>query len=193
MEDLRKVIEEQTKALDALKKLDGLYRTKKPKERGGDGKIIRTSKVSIQGLMVKFYKTPFSNAQRMLVKPEFIKLYYKISDGEPFDLSLWEELSQAEKSFLYKIMVNMKPDASRELTERQCKEAKQFFNKLYVNENQIRLGNNSPEVFKELGDSVQELINRNMISKHTGNRVLKDYIVAVGKINDHSNIGNDES
>ena len=65
---------------------------------------VNTSKVRIEGLLVKFYSSTYNLVKRMIVKPEFIKLYYKISDGEPFDLTLWEELTQAEKNFLFQII-----------------------------------------------------------------------------------------
>lgn len=136
---------------------------------------VNTSKVRIEGLLVKFYSSTYNLVKRMIVKPEFIKLYYKISDGEPFDLSLWDELTQAEKNFLFQIIGKAKPDLERDISERHRKEAKTFFNKLYVNENQIRLGNNSPEVLSEISDSIQTLMDRHLITKNLGGRLIKQY------------------
>ncbi len=136
---------------------------------------VNTSKVRIEGLLVKFYSSTYNLVKRMIVKPEFIKLYYKISDGEPFDLSLWDELTQSEKNFLFQIIGKAKPDLERDISERHRKEAKTFFNKLYVNENQIRLGNNSPEVLSEISDSIQTLMDRHLITKNLGGRLIKQY------------------
>lgn len=149
---------------------------------------VNTAKVVIQGLLVKFYTSEYCLAKKMVVKPEFIKLYYKISDGDPFDLLLWEELSQAEKNFMFKIISKMRPEVERDIGERHRREAKQFFNKLYVNENQLRIGNNSKEVFSELKDSLAGLMERHLITKQLGGRLIKEYERALGKINDTVNI-----
>ena len=149
---------------------------------------LNTAKVIIHGLLVKFYTSEYCLAKKMLVKPEFIKLYYKISDGAPFDLSLWEELSQPEKNFMFRIINKMKPDLERDIGERHRKEAKTFFNKMYVNENQIRIGNNSAEVFGELKDGINGLMERHLITSNLGNRLMKQYQRAIGKINDSVNI-----
>lgn len=145
---------------------------------------LNTAKVIIHGLLVKFFSSEYVLKKKMLVKPEFIKLYYKISDGAPFDLTLWEELSQPEKNFMFQIINKMKPEVERDIGERHRKEAKTFFNKLYVNENQIRIGNNSSEVLGEIKDSIGGLMDRHLITTNLGNRLIKQYQQAIGKIND---------
>lgn len=149
---------------------------------------VNTAKVVIHGLLVKFYTSEYVLKKKMMVKPEFIKLYYKISDGEPFDLSLWDELSQAEKNFMFQIISKIKPEKERDIGDRHRKEAKQFFNKLYVNENQLRIGNNSSEVFKELKESINGLMERHLITTNLGGRLIRQYQQALGKINDAVNI-----
>lgn len=144
---------------------------------------VNTSKVRIEGLLVKFYSSEYNLVKKMIVKPEFIKLYYKISDGEPFDMSLWDELSQAEKNFLFQIIGKAKPHLEKEIGDRHRKEAKTFFNKLYVNENQIRIGNNSPEIYSEIKSSLEELVDRHLISKNLGHRLIKQYKQAINDIN----------
>jgi hypothetical protein len=154
-----------------------------------DSKLkVNTGKVVIHGLLVKFYSSEYNMVKKMVVKPEFIKLYYKISDGAPFDLTLWEELSQPEKNFLFQIISKIRPESERDIGERHRKEAKQFFNKLYVNENQIRIGNNSKEIFNELKDSISGLMDRHLITTNLGGRLIKQYQQAIGKINDTVNI-----
>lgn len=143
------------------------------------GITVNTSKVRIEGLLVKFYSSTYNLVKRMIVKPEFIKLYYKISDGEPFDLALWDELTQPEKNFLFQIIGKAKPDMERDIGERHRKEAKTFFNKLYVNENQIRLGNDSPEILKEIEEALQTLMDRHLITKNLGGRLIKQYKQAI--------------
>jgi hypothetical protein len=166
MEEVKKQTEKYKQAIKSLDR-ERILATKNLK--------VNTSRVRIEGLLVKFYCSAYSLVKKMIVKPEFIKLYYKISDGEPFDLSLWDELSQAEKNFLFQIIGKVKPDLEREVGERQRKEAKTFFNKLYVNENQIRIGNNSPEIVKELKEAIETLIDRHLITKYLGNRLIKQY------------------
>lgn len=161
----------------ALKSLD------RDKVLADKGIKVNASRVRIEGLLVKFFTSTYNLAKRMIVKPEFIKLYYKISDGEPFDLSLWEELTQAEKNFLFQIIGKAKPELERDISDRHRKEAKTFFNKLYVNENQIRIGNNSPEVLQEITDSIQTLMERHLITKNLGGRLIKQYNQALQATN----------
>lgn len=149
---------------------------------------VNTSKIRIEGLLVKFYSSTYNLVKKMIVKPEFIKLYYKISDGEPFDLALWDELTQAEKNFLFQIIGKAKPELERDIGDRHRKEAKTFFNKLYVNENQIRIGNNSSEVFKEIKDAIQTLMDRHLITKNLGGRLVKQYQQAINNNNDNRDI-----
>lgn len=183
MDDFRKVVDEYEKTLKAVRRANlDLKKTMKTRDK------VNTARVSIRGLLVLYYHTAFSTPEKMLVKPEFIKLFYKINDGDPFDISLWEELSQKERSFMYRITSSLKPDNSRELAERHCKEAKQFYNKVYINENQARLGNDSPEVYQELKDSIKELIDRHMITRRVGNNVIRQYESALGKIKSANNI-----
>jgi hypothetical protein len=170
MEELNKQTNAYKQALKSLNR-DKVLTTK--------GIKVNTSKVRIEGLLVKFYSSTYNLVKRMIVKPEFIKLYYKISDGEPFDLTLWEELTQAEKNFLFQIIEKAKPDLERDIADRHRKEAKTFFNKLYVNENQIRLGNNSPEILKEIEESIQTLMDRHLITKNLGGRLIKQYQQAI--------------
>lgn len=166
MDELNRQTNAYKKALKTLDR-DKVLTTK--------GIKVNTSAVRIEGLLVKFFTSTYNQVKRMIVKPEFIKLYYKISDGEPFDLSLWDELTQAEKNFLFQIIGKAKPDLERDIGDRHRKEAKTFFNKLYVNENQIRLGNNSPEVLKEIEESIQTLMDRHLITKNLGGRLIKQY------------------
>lgn len=175
MDELNKQTNAYKQALKALNR-DKVLTTK--------GIKVNTSKVHIQGLLVKFYSSTYNLAKKMIVKPEFIKLYYKISDGEPFDLDLWDQLSQPEKNFLFRIISKAKPTLERDVGDRHRKEAKTFFNKLYVNENQIRIGNNSPQIFAEISDAIQALIDRHLISKNLGNRLVKQYQHAITAIND---------
>ena len=170
MDELNKQTNAYKQALKTLNR-DKILATK--------GIKINTSKIHIEGLLVKFYSSTYNLVKRMIVKPEFIKLYYKISDGEPFDLSLWEELTQPEKNFLFQIIGKAKPELDRDIGDRHRKEAKTFFNKLYVNENQIRLGNDSPEIFKEIEEAIQTLMDRHLITKNLGGRLIKQYQHAI--------------
>ena len=157
---------------DAIRALD------RNKVLANKGIKVNTAQIKINGLLVKYYSSTYNLVKRMVVKPEWIKLYYKISDGEPFDLSLWEELTQAEKNFLFQIISKCyarKENVWREMGERQRKEAKPIFNRLYVNENQIRIGNDSEEVFKAIEESLKELIDRHLIDKNISTRLIKQY------------------
>lgn len=166
MEELNKQTKLYKEALNSLNR-DKILTNKKLK--------VNSSKIHIEGLLVKYYSSTYNLVKRMIVKPEFIKLYYKISDGEPFDLSLWDELTQAEKNFLFLIIGKAKPELEKDVGERHRKEAKTFFNKLYVNENQLRMGNNSPEILKEIEEAISTLAERHLISKNIGGRLIKQY------------------
>lgn len=154
---------------DAIRALD------RNKVLANKGIKVNTAQIKIHGLLVKYYSSTYNLVKRMVVKPEWIKLYYKISDGEPFDLALWEELTQPEKNFLFMIISKAKPNLERDIAERQRKEAKPTFNRLYVNENQIRIGNDSEEVFKAIEESLKELVDRHLIGKNISTRLIKQY------------------
>lgn len=143
-----------------------------------------TSKIIIQGLLVKLYTSEYCRAKTMLVKPEWIRLWYKLSDGAPFDLTLWEELSQPEKNFMFRCISTLKPDHERDIGERHRKEAKQLFDRLYIAEGEIRSGNNGRAVFQDLRDAIAALMERNLLSKNIGGRLIRQYGRAIGELDE---------
>lgn len=143
-----------------------------------------TSKIIIQGLLVKLYTSEYCRSKTMLVKPEWIRLWYKVSDGAPFDLTLWEELSQPEKNFMFRCISTLKPGHERDIGERHRKEAKQLFDRLYIAEGSLRAGNNSRAVYQDLCDAIAALMERNLLSKNIGGRLIRQYGRVIGELDD---------
>lgn len=123
------------------------------------------SSVRFNGLTVTYLSSPTKVRKRMVVSPAWIRLWFKISEGN-FDDSLWQGLSQAEKDFMYLIMKDTNPELpkSQELMKAHHNEAYSVFKRLYLNEAELKLGNDNRQLILGIMDAIQELNDRHLMS-----------------------------
>jgi hypothetical protein len=129
-----------------------------------------------RGLQIIIYSNKNKNQKsRMIVSPDFIELLNIITDDKNnFNYDLWNNLTQEEKNFMFKIDELCIPEneKNRKLELVHLKESQSLVNRLKLLEGTMHAGNTGDKVINESINIIQELMNRNQISNVVGSKMI---------------------
>lgn len=126
-----------------------------------------------KGLQVFIYsKKTNQQKARIVSSPDFIQLLNIIAnDANNFDLDLWNNLTQREKNFMYKI-TDLCGIESKQLEINHLKESQNLINRLKLLEGSMEAGNYGDNIINESIQIIKELIDRNQISNVVGSKMI---------------------
>ena len=127
--------------------------------------------VKIIGLRMEL-RTPKSLLKKMIVTPNFIELWYKVTENL-FDNDLWHRLSQFERNWMSEL-VNKLNIKNNIFSVQSARDSEELINKLQLAEGSLAAGNNSKELINNYYDLLDQLAERNIIARWTITAIKKN-------------------
>lgn len=129
-------------------------------------------KLFIKGLLTELRTDRKGYLKKMMVSPDFIELWYKITENQ-FDLSLWSVLNQIERNWMIELAQKLKID-NKYLNIQHNKESSKYIDELQLLEGSINSGNNNKDLLTKYFSILDILKQRNMIEAWTVNSIKKN-------------------
>lgn len=134
----------------------------------------------IRGLLVELRSGQKSAVKKMIVTPAFIELWYMVTENA-WDDTLWRRLSQTEKNYMVEL-AQKTGAGNKQLQLAQNAEAHSLVNRLELLEGGLSTGNDSPELLKEFYEILDQLGNRQMLSRLTISTIKKKFDRVLGHV-----------
>lgn len=121
--------------------------------------------IDFDGLMaiLRSEKRPNVAIKRMLVSHAFVDLYRMIHEDKSFSQSLFETLGESERDFMRYALKKCKI-TSREFDTAYNKVLSHYVSKLQMLQDAVKIGNDSPDIKKEMKSILDKLYQKNMFS-----------------------------
>lgn len=134
----------------------------------------RVKKVVIKGLFVGILSEstkglPASYYRRKIVSPQFIELWYKVSENE-WDQALWDVLPSLERDYMA-LCAHLCKVENNKFQVALSKSFRDMFDRMKLLESSIKAGNISEPVIMEFSNILDRLVSSGQITQSLATRL----------------------